>query len=133
MKRGLAHPGSAGQLLHSKRLIKAGSDLVDCAPDLGQSTRRQGQLAQHFASRAKQQAVKNFAFDEGRQDWECMVATNTLEDFRQANRRVASVAACKTSTESPDAEVKRSNAATVINVAAMLRGSPHFRGLVNRI
>jgi hypothetical protein len=27
-------------------------------------------LAQHFTSRTKQQAVKNFAFDQGRQDWD---------------------------------------------------------------
>jgi hypothetical protein len=62
-----------------------------------------------------------------------MVATNTLEDFRQANRKIANVVACHASAESPDAETRRSKAATVINVAAMLRESPHFRGLVSRI
>lgn len=51
----------------------------------------------------------------------CMVATDTLENHRSANRRVANVVACKTSTESPDAEVKRSKAATVVNALAMLR------------
>jgi hypothetical protein len=51
----------------------------------------------------------------------CMVATNTLEDFRQANRRLANVVACQTTAESPDAETKRSNAAMVVNALVMLR------------
>jgi hypothetical protein len=50
-----------------------------------------------------------------------MVATNTLEDFRQANRRLANVVACQAAVESSDAEVRRSKAATVVNAAAMLR------------
>ena len=43
-----------------------------------------------------------------------------MENFRQANRRVGNVAACKASAESPDAESKRSKAATVVN-AMLLR------------
>jgi hypothetical protein len=42
-----------------------------------------------------------------------------MEDFRQSNRRVANVAACHASAESPEAETKRSKAAMVVN--AMLR------------
>jgi hypothetical protein len=38
-----------------------------------------------------------------------------MENFRQANRRVANVEACKASAESPDAETRRSKAATVVN------------------
>jgi hypothetical protein len=44
-----------------------------------------------------------------------------MEDFRQANRRVANVVACHASAEAPDAESKSSRAATVVNSAAMLR------------
>jgi hypothetical protein len=36
-----------------------------------------------------------------------MVATDDLENHRAANRRVANVAACQASLESPDAETKR--------------------------
>ena len=44
-----------------------------------------------------------------------------MENFRQANRRVGNVAACKASAESPDAESKRSKAATVVNALGATR------------
>ncbi len=47
--------------------------------------------------------------------------TATHADFRAAIRSIETVGACKSSTESPDAEAKRSKAATVINVAAMFQ------------
>jgi hypothetical protein len=50
-----------------------------------------------------------------------MVATDALENFRAANRRVANVAACQASLESPDAETKRKQAATVVNAVSLLR------------
>ena len=53
----------------------------------------------------------------------CMVTT-TLEDFRQANRRVANVAACQASAESPDAESKRSKAAVIVNALRASRTRP---------
>jgi hypothetical protein len=59
--------------------------------------------------------------------------TATHPDYRAAIRSVANVVACAASAESPDAESKRKQAATVVNAAAMLRESPHFSGLVNRI
>jgi hypothetical protein len=37
-----------------------------------------------------------------------------IQNFWQANRRVTNIAACKPSDESPDAESRRSKAATVI-------------------
>jgi hypothetical protein len=53
-----------------------------------------------------------------------MFAADTLENFLQANRRVASLAACQTSAESPDAEIKRSVAAAILNA---LRASRTIR------
>jgi hypothetical protein len=50
-----------------------------------------------------------------------MVATDDLENHRAANRRVANVAACQASLESPDAETKRKQAATVVNAVSLLR------------
>jgi hypothetical protein len=44
-----------------------------------------------------------------------------MEDFPQANRKVANVAAYQASAESPDAESRRSKAATVINAMSLLR------------
>jgi hypothetical protein len=45
----------------------------------------------------------------------------SMEEFRQSNRRIANVAACQASAESPEAETKRSKAAVVVNALAMLR------------
>src|SRR5258708_24939277 len=44
-----------------------------------------------------------------------MVIADTLENFRQANRRIASIVACRESVESPDAESKRSIAAAILS------------------
>jgi hypothetical protein len=46
---------------------------------------------------------------------------DTLENFRQANRRIATVEACQASLESPDADTKRKQAATVVNAVSLLR------------
>jgi hypothetical protein len=53
-----------------------------------------------------------------------MIATDTLENFRQANRSVANLEACQESVESPDAESKRSIAAAILNA---LRASRTIR------
>jgi hypothetical protein len=50
-----------------------------------------------------------------------MVATDTLENFRQANRRVASVEACRESELAADAENRRSKAELCVNAMVMLR------------
>jgi hypothetical protein len=44
-----------------------------------------------------------------------MFAADTLENFRQANRRVANLAGCQESVESPDAERDRQKAASILN------------------
>ena len=53
-----------------------------------------------------------------------MISADTLQNFRQANRRVANVAACQASAESTDAESKRSKAASILNA---LRASRTIR------
>jgi hypothetical protein len=53
-----------------------------------------------------------------------MISTDTLENFRQANRRVANVAACRESELAADAEIRRGNAATVVNSMVLLRLTP---------
>jgi hypothetical protein len=62
--------------------------------------------------------TRHFLFDSAAI---CMVATDALENFRAANRRVANVAACQASLESPDAETKRKQAATVVNALKATR------------
>jgi hypothetical protein len=52
------------------------------------------------------------------------VTDGNMEDFRQANRTVANVAACRESELAADAESKRSKAATVVNAMALLWMTP---------
>jgi hypothetical protein len=44
-----------------------------------------------------------------------------MENFRQANRKVATVEACAAAAESPDAANRRKQAAKVVNALVMLR------------
>jgi hypothetical protein len=56
-------------------------------------------------------------------DSELTPAPMAMENFRQANRRVASVEACQASAESPDAERDRSKSALVVNATWMTQAA----------
>jgi hypothetical protein len=44
-----------------------------------------------------------------------------MENFRQANRKVATVEACAAAAESPDAERRRNKAAVIVNAAVLVK------------
>jgi hypothetical protein len=50
-----------------------------------------------------------------------MFTADTLESYRAANRRVANVVTWEASAELPDAEIKRSKAAAILNALSASR------------
>jgi hypothetical protein len=49
----------------------------------------------------------------------CMVTTDTLENYRAANRRVAATEACRESELAAGVETRRSKEATVVNTPGL--------------
>jgi hypothetical protein len=53
-----------------------------------------------------------------------MVATDSLENYRATNRRVATLEACEASLAAETSERDRKNAAVIVNAMVLLRMTP---------